>query len=818
MPWDESLDRRRSLLQRLLIEAITDKLMTKRRIAARTILLLGTLGLTIGCEQKPLPPPTSASATVASTAPSAVAPTLTLNPEYLKARPGEYTAPRRVLARIQRNLERIAGGKEPVGVPEGIKSDALESFVPAYRLAMSGDVGAAPALANVVTIAKSRLAPKIASAKREESRDGQVLPKGHDLSTYVKQVSEIAEAPVKDAEGLLVRLVATMRLVDAALLLESGHEVYDDSYDLFVRYDEHALGLLDRFRDASWIQLPCSTILTHRKAIEAADKRLGLAAGRLLSCPVAEKKEHDYDLLEQFAKSPGEQAAALVVRPEAPAKKPATKDPPKAPEKPWNWDQAIDFMDEDVEEADKVLSAASAKNAVGKLDYVLFLQAFRPQSKTRDEKIKQLAAEVDKASIAAAKNRGDEFLAEDTSLERRLYDGSDESLLGTIRLASSSGLAETTSSFYAIPCAILLARPKLLEATEPIFGGGRDNFLPRSGCGWGRGFVKGFPDADLDAWREITQEADGKFLFHFTGTMRFGLGAASNAEAEGIRTNPRNLLKMELPSMAWPYETWSYMTPESRTIYKKLLLVAEPYKAKLIAYYKTRGLSADEAGKAAQAALFQAVWGAQCGKAGPLKSLRKLIADGASPAEIRAFAGTEEYKDEKRLEPFRECAKVTGLEPLIHMAVLNPDVMPVLWELFPQKLENAASLDVEVEVDPNMPNAFGKTPLMVAAQQNQVKAAKLLIEHGASIERTTYRKAIESYDREMAHDARTVLMYAAARGSLELIRLLLDKGADKYAADTRGLRAVHYLLGYGPVAANPVLSNADMAEAAKLLY
>lgn len=483
----------------------------KRRMAARTLLLLGTSSLAPSCEQRPIPPPTVASATTASATPSAV-PTLTFDPKYLEARPNEYTAPRRVLARIQHNMERIAGGKEPIGVPPGIQSDALESFVPAYRLVLSGEAGAAEALANVVTIAKSRLAPKVASAKREELRDGQVLPKGHELSTYVKQVSEIAEVPVKDAEGLVVRLVATMRLVDAALLLESGHEVYDDSYDLFERYDEQLLGDLDHFRDASWIQLPCSTILTHRKSIEAADKRLGMAAGRILSCPVPEKKEHDYDLMEKLAKSPGEIATNVVVRPEAPAKKPVSNEPPAPPKKPWTWDQAIDFMEDDVDEAEKALSAASAKNAVGKLDYVLFLQVFRPQSKTRDDKIKKLIAELDKASIAAAKKRDDEFLADEPLFERRAYDGTDESLLGTIRFASASGSANTTSAFYSIPCAILMTRPKLLEATSPLYGSSRDNFLPRAGCSWGRGFVRGFPNAELEAWREITQEADGKFL------------------------------------------------------------------------------------------------------------------------------------------------------------------------------------------------------------------------------------------------------------------------------------------------------------------
>lgn len=788
----------------------------KRRLAAPMMLLVGTLGLNIGCEQKPLPPPTLASATVASATPSA-APTLTLNPEYLKARPDEYTAPRRVLARIQRNLERIAGGKEPIGVPEGIKSDALESFVPAYRLALSGDVGAAQALANVATIAKSRLEPKIASAKREEGRGWPVLPKGRGIATYVKQVSEIADAPVKDAENLMVRLVATMRLVDAALLMESGHEVYDDSYDLFDRHDEQLLGELDYIRDASWIQLPCSSILMHRKSIEAADKRLGLAAGRILSCPTPEKKEHDYDLMEKLAKSPGDIATNIVVRPDAPAKKPASNEPPATPKKPWTWDQAVDFMDDDLEEAEKAISkAAAGKDPAGKLDYVLFLQAFRPQSKNRDDKIKKLIAEIDKASIAAAKKRDDEFLAEESLFERRAYDGTDESLLGTIRFASSSGAANTTSAFYGIPCAILLARPKLLAATSPLYGGNRDNFLPRAGCSWGRGFVRGFPDVELEAWRKLTEEADGKFIANFTGTMRYGLASAAEIEAERLRTDPRSLLKEPAPLMPWPYETWSYMTPESRTIYKRLLKHAEDLKKKLVAYNKLLKMTDEEAENAAHKGLFQGVWGANCGEAAPPKSLRKLIVDGATNAEISAFVADGTYKDERSLEPFRKCAEVTGLEPLIHMAVLNPDVLPLLWELFPQKIDNAASLDIEV--DPNMPNVFGKTPLMVAAQQNQVKAAKLLLDHGASVERSTFRKLLSAGEREMAYDARTALMYAAARGSLEMIRLLLDRGADKYATDTKGRRALHYLVGRGPVAANPLLSPTELAEAAKLLY
>jgi hypothetical protein len=235
-----------------------------------------------------------------------------------------------------------------------------------------------------------------------------------------------------------------------------------------------------------------------------------------------------------------------------------------------------------------------------------------------------------------------------------------------------------------------------------------------------------------------------------------------------------------------------------------------------VAHYQTRGIGEKDAERIARSGLFWAVWGADCGKAPPPRSLRKLIVEGAPSVLIRVFIEAGNYKNETALEPFRACAKTTGMDPLIHLAVANAEVLSVLWELFPNPIKDAQKLDVEV--DPNTPNHFGKTPLMVAAQQNQVKSATLLLDHGASLERTTFKKGEAMGDPELAHDARTALMYAGARGSLEMIRLLVNRGADKYAADTKGRRALHYLLGQGPVAANPTLTPAELAEAAKLLY
>lgn len=728
-------------------------------------------------------------------------------------RGGAYDDPRRVLARIQGDLERVAAGKERSKLPEGVKADELEAFVGAYQRVLSGDASADAELAKVAESAKKRLSALVEKAKAEEIAGDSRIEKKHAPADYLKVVSAIAEAKPKGAEGTMIRLAATMRLVDAVLVLESGIPMYNAVYDLFKRSEGSFLRPTDLYRDAVFLRLPCRTITDRRALVEAAAKKLDQAAGPLLSCPVPEGHERDWDLMERFSKDPAEAASAVLSqKPEA--KKPKAEAPePVAPAKPWGPDAALVFMADDPDEADRVLSAEAAKGLVQKLDYALFLHAFRPQSKERDEKIKKLQAEVDKASDAVAKKNEEAALLEDESVARKAYDGTDESLIGTLRVASEYGRVQTFSAFYAIPCAVLLARPKLVDATSPIFGSNRDNFLPRSGCGWGLGFVRGFPSADLSKWRDATEAADGNFYMNHGGTLRFALAGVLNEIEETMRANPKKLLEDEdaQPKMAWPYETWSYMTPESRTIYERLLGISKPLHEKLVDHYKKRGLGEDEAKKAALAGLFRVVWGANCGDAAPPKSLRKLVVDGAPVDEIRAFIQSDALRDGNGLKPFEECAKNTGEDPLVHVAVRNPAALSVLWEI-PPGPEDAKALDLVV--DPNAPNDFGKTPLMAAAQQDQVESARLLLDHGASPFATTFKEL----EPKLRHDARTALMYAAARGSLPMIKLLIDAGADKFAADTTGKTALHYLLGSGPVPANAKLSPAEFSEAAKLLY
>ena len=100
------------------------------------------------------------------------------------------------------------------------------------------------------------------------------------------------------------------------------------------------------------------------------------------------------------------------------------------------------------------------------------------------------------------------------------YDGTDESLVPTLRLLSSTHVVTTYPPYYVIPCAVLVKRPGLLTSTRALFGGNRDNYLPRSGCAWDRGIVEGYPAAAVQSYVETTWLADGNWIKRYQGTNR----------------------------------------------------------------------------------------------------------------------------------------------------------------------------------------------------------------------------------------------------------------------------------------------------------
>lgn len=82
-------------------------------------------------------------------------------------------------------------------------------------------------------------------------------------------------------------------------------------------------------------------------------------------------------------------------------------------------------------------------------------------------------------------------------------------------------------------------------------------------------------------------------------------------------------------------------------------------------------------------------------------------------------------------------------------------------------------------VDPNSANAFGKTPLMYAAQYNQLDAVRLLLAAGADPNAAT-RLPDDNCFYTLSTSGMTPLHYATRYASAALIRLLVDAEAATY--------------------------------------
>jgi hypothetical protein len=69
----------------------------------------------------------------------------------------------------------------------------------------------------VAAVAQSKLSGLIAAAERQNPGLKSLYRMEGNIAEYARRVSAIATAKAKGPEGTMIRLVATMRLVDAAL-------------------------------------------------------------------------------------------------------------------------------------------------------------------------------------------------------------------------------------------------------------------------------------------------------------------------------------------------------------------------------------------------------------------------------------------------------------------------------------------------------------------------------------------------------------------------------------------------------------------------
>jgi hypothetical protein len=310
-----------------------------------------------------------------SPAPSASAPPPQRPEREVDERPDAYTDKRRVIARIQSNLERAAAGAKPVPLPDTQQPDALEAVVAAYGAVMANDPAAMERVSAIEAEAKKRLESAVSAV---DADGGELLKEKR--AEYMRRINDALKGAAKEPDAALVRLAVVLRMIDAALLLEHESPALNGTYQLFDRIDTVIMSMAETYRDGVWLRFPCRTVIGRAAALERARALLGPAGVRLVGCPVPPTREGDFAFMERFARDPAgaaEDAAAIAQPPESPRPDPPKTEAEEAPPKPpWSLGAAIAFMDIDPDAAEKLLAKAATR-PVGKLDYALFLHAFR---------------------------------------------------------------------------------------------------------------------------------------------------------------------------------------------------------------------------------------------------------------------------------------------------------------------------------------------------------------------------------------------------------------------------------------------------------
>lgn len=501
--------------------------------------------------------------------------------------------------------------------------------------------------------------------------------------------------------------------------------------------------------------------------------------------------------------------------------------PPVLPEGKWNFKEALIYMEFNPQKAYDTLK--QAQTLTEKLQFALFLQAYYPDKvKEIKDSLRDVVKDFDKGDqyIDYSRNYDKENFhkkfAEDLAENDKPV--SMEYLIEVTTSASDKGLVD--SQYTEIPCGLAKKMPEILSATAPYYGSNRDNFTPRLECDYDYE-RRQFPSRALQRYAALAEKADGYFLSTHQGSIRFGYYSAQNLKENqaflGIIPSPIKTYKIK-----YPYEVWSYLSLENRKTFEEIKQsYLETHKIFMDYFTDIRKFSPEKAQILTEDLLFNYPFGTRWwyreetgdfhGKILddiPL-NLRTMMIEQKEVEEIKQFISSPTFLEKQKVTFPQDYifGQGTAPAPLIHIAVQNPEYLKLLLELS-RNMTAEEQQQNDLVADVNAKNNINKTPLMVAAQFNFFDSAKMLIEAGADVNAVTQTEKYYG----LSHDHRTALMYAAQNADLKLIQLLLNNGADKNMTDTKGYRAVDYLMGFAPGDYNDKLSEPDFKKALELLW
>lgn len=244
-----------------------------------------------------------------------------------------------------------------------------------------------------------------------------------------------------------------------------------------------------------------------------------------------------------------------------------------------------------------------------------------------------------------------------------------------------------------------------------------------------------------------------------------------------------------------PLERWALLSYPNFKEWKRVLKDFSEFKTvqnELAAHYvKVFGVSAEKAEKYALYALTPLSLSSSPAQK---DTVRYMILNDAPSADIfkKILSEKKNLKEPSFLYKDGSEPSFDGtymMAPILSVAVARPDVLEFLIE----NCSNNRCGELNAEVDAT--DYIGKTALIYAAQFGFLDSVKILLKHGADINKQIDGRNI---NEEIFNNKRTALMYALQEGHEKVAEYLVQHGADITLSDSRDKDAYDYLIGNAP--------------------